>query len=196
MFANRKHSAETKLKMRDKALGRVNSPETRKKISKNHARAWVGRKHTPESKAKIGSAHKGKKVTELTCKRLSQAALKSGHSKREGNPNWKGGITPFVFALRTSTKMKIFNFDVMRRDRFSCQECGDDKGGNLQVDHIIPFSYLINQLRIEAGIDDLYEKALDFPPLWDVSNGRTLCIDCHKKTDTYGTKARNFIMLK
>ena len=26
---------------------------------------------------------------------------------------------------------------------------------------------------------------------FEISNGRTLCLDCHKKTDTFGPKSRN-----
>jgi len=30
------------------------------------------------------------------------------------------------------------------------------------------------------------EEALNCPELWDLSNGRTLCKPCHRKTDTWG----------
>jgi len=30
------------------------------------------------------------------------------------------------------------------------------------------------------------EEALSCDELWNINNGRTLCIGCHKKTDTYG----------
>lgn len=190
MFVNRKHTEETKIKMRQAALGRVNSPETRKKIRKNHAKAWLGRKHTDEQKKKIGTAHKGKTISLEQRKKLSEAHKKLGSFVKEKNPNWKGGVTPVVFALRTSTRMKVFRFDVLRRDRFMCQECGDDRGGNLEVDHIEPFSYIIENIKNEYGVADLYEKALQWEPLWDLENGRTLCIPCHKKTPTWGTKAR------
>lgn len=54
---------------------------------------------------------------------------------------------------------------VLGRDGYKCVECGAiDK---LETDHIIPHS---------RRPDLKYE----------VSNGRTLCKDCHKETDTYG----------
>jgi len=30
-----------------------------------------------------------------------------------------------------------------------------------------------------------FEEALLCEELWNINNGRTLCIKCHKKTDTY-----------
>src|ERR1022692_4646359 len=54
---------------------------------------------------------------------------------------------------------------VFSRDNYTCQDCGV-KGGRLQAHHIKAF------------------KA--FPELrHTLSNGLTLCLDCHKKTDTY-----------
>jgi 5-methylcytosine-specific restriction endonuclease McrA len=56
---------------------------------------------------------------------------------------------------------------VFARDGSKCVQCGSAQ--HLQSDHIKPFS--------------------TFPDLrYDVSNGRVLCHDCHKKTDTYGGK--------
>lgn len=53
---------------------------------------------------------------------------------------------------------------------YKCVICG--KGGKLQSDHIKPFA-LYPELR------------------FDVNNGRTLCISCHIKTDTYGGKTNS-----
>lgn len=55
---------------------------------------------------------------------------------------------------------------VFERDRFTCQLCGQ-RGGRLQADHIKSFSA--------------------YPELRHVlSNGRTLCVGCHKLTPNYG----------
>jgi 5-methylcytosine-specific restriction endonuclease McrA len=57
-------------------------------------------------------------------------------------------------------RVKIFE-----RDNYICQLCFK-RGGKLQADHIKPFAF--------------------FPKLrFILSNGRTLCINCHKTTDTY-----------
>lgn len=91
--------------------------------------------------------------------------------KGEKNPNWKGGITPVNKAIRSSFEYKEWRKSVFSRDDWTCQECGlrGDKV-YLHADHIKPFAY--------------------FPELrLDLSNGRTLCVDCHKKTDSYLSKA-------
>ena len=49
---------------------------------------------------------------------------------------------------------------VYERDNYTCQDCGDDKGGNLNAHHIKPW--------------------VGFPKLrYVVSNGITLCVKCH-----------------
>ena len=72
--------------------------------------------------------------------------------------------------LRRSKTAEDWRKKVFFRDKYTCQIC-KKVGGYLQADHIKPFAY--------------------FPDLrFDISNGRTLCRDCHKKTDTFGYKAR------
>ena len=46
-------------------------------------------------------------------------------------------------------------------------QSGDNRGGNLEADHIKPF-ILYPELRFA------------------IDNGRTLCHECHQKSDTYG----------
>ena len=49
------------------------------------------------------------------------------------------------------------------------------------ADHIYPFSKIIDDFNITS-----IEEAISCEKLWDIDNGRTLCRDCHKKTDTWG----------
>lgn len=60
----------------------------------------------------------------------------------------------------------------------------DSYGDNLNVDHIISFIEILKVWKIKT-----LEDALNCPDLWDINNGRTLCLDCHRKTDTYGRKS-------
>lgn len=68
----------------------------------------------------------------------------------------------------------------MRRDRFTCQICGQ-VGGQLQVDH---FPKTFSEIIKQHGIKSL-EDAIACQDLWDETNNRTLCKPCHMKTDTY-----------
>lgn len=79
------------------------------------------------------------------------------------------------------------------RDNFTCILCKRKGGWSkeekirviLNVDHIKAFSLIIK----ENNITDL-EIAFSCKELWNIENGRTLCCNCHKKTDNFGTKAR------
>ncbi len=79
--------------------------------------------------------------------------------------NWQGGITPISIKLRMSFEYEEWRKSVFERDLYTCQICSE-VGGVLNADHIKPFS-LFPELRLE------------------LSNGRTLCEDCHKKTKSY-----------
>jgi len=71
--------------------------------------------------------------------------------------------------IRHSVAYKIWRTAVFERDDYTCQNC-NEKGGYLNADHIKPFS-LYPDLRFE------------------LNNGRTLCVPCHKATDTFGRKS-------
>lgn len=96
----------------------------------------------------------------------------SKRQRGENAPNWKGGITPINKRLRRSLEFKIWRHQVFDRDNYTCQICGvkNGNGSNVELhpDHIKQFAYH-PELRFE------------------ISNGRTLCIICHRKTRTYAT---------
>jgi len=91
-------------------------------------------------------------------------------AKRRGanHWNWKGGITPNNEKLRKCLEYKRWRRAVFERDNYTCQFCEkkNEVSGQLQADHIKPFAY--------------------YPELrFELDNGRTLCIGCHKTTSTY-----------
>jgi hypothetical protein len=111
---------------------------------------------------------------------------KSGIRAPKGDKShtWKGGITPINLSIRTSSKYIEWIKTILKRDDYTCQWCLK-RGIKFQVDHIIPFAKIIDKLKFEQGIDNLYQKAMNYELLWDLNNGRTLCVECHKKTDSY-----------
>lgn len=111
--------------------------------------------------------NKGKKGAQVAWNRGIQNVYFIG----DKNPNWKGGVTKDAEKIRKSIEYKKWRTEVFKRDGYACTMCGESKSGKLNADHIKPFAY--------------------FPELrFEIDNGRTLCIDCHKQTDTYLGKAR------
>jgi 5-methylcytosine-specific restriction endonuclease McrA len=93
--------------------------------------------------------------------------------KGENNPNWRGGTCNERHLIMSSKAYKEWRKAVYERDGYKCVKCGEPGNGkNLQADHIKAF-FTHPELRLE------------------ISNGRTLCVDCHKQTDTYGWKMFN-----
>lgn len=79
----------------------------------------------------------------------------------EKNPNWQGGKTYTNHRQRGSRMHKRWSRLVKERDHYTCQLCGT-KEGKMQADHIKGFA-AYPELRFE------------------LSNGRTLCVSCHKR---------------
>lgn len=101
---------------------------------------------------------------------------------REKHWNWKGGLTPLALQVRHSFEYRQWRSDVFRRDDFTCQACGV-RGVFLEADHIKRYADIMHEYAIYS-----LEEALQCAELWDINNGRTLCRDCHLKTDTHGRK--------
>jgi predicted restriction endonuclease len=80
---------------------------------------------------------------------------------------WKGGLTPKNKIIRNSADFCNWRKEVFERDNYTCQECGIYSGCGkrvyLEAHHIKSFA--------------------SYPELrFDITNGLTLCEDCHHKT--------------
>ena len=167
--------------------------ETKKKISENNSKFWLGKHRSTETLNKISIANKGKKRTEEQKKKMSDSAKKReriapsfkgykhtneakekiGNAER-GNKNhfWKGGKMenyPESEKIRKSTEYEQWRKYIFKRDNFTCQISGQN-GGELQVHHINNFA--------------------DFPELrTSIENGITLSKEVHKEFHhIYGKK--------
>lgn len=110
-------------------------------------------------------------------------------NKEDKNPNWKNGqgVMKIRHLVRNLDKYKVWRLSVFKRDAYVCVLCGDHSS-EINADHIKRFCDIIEENKIETT-----EQALNCEELWDIKNGRTLCVSCHKKTDTYGNKKRKNI---
>lgn len=91
-------------------------------------------------------------------------------TKGQNHWNWKGGVKLEREQARRTPEYREWRQQVFKRDNYTCQFCGE-RGGRLNADHIKSF----------AVYPDLRVK---------ISNGRTLCENCHRKTETYGGRTR------
>lgn len=163
----------------------IGKPNGRKKQgSKNSVPAWnKGIPLTEETKLKLSKKLKivakekgyglwmtGKKSSTETRKKQREANMKRIES---GKHNWYiDGRTPENVKIRHSSEYRDWRIAVFRRDNYTCQECGNH-GVKLNADHIKPFAYY-PELRLV------------------IENGRTLCIPCHEKTETFKGRAVRF----
>lgn len=81
--------------------------------------------------------------------------------KGDKHPQWNPELTP-EDRERARPEQPAWRVQVFHRDKFTCQACGDDRGGNLHAHHI------------EAHCENKEAR-------WHVSNGVTLCATCHRE---------------
>jgi len=129
----------------------------------------MAKRKSQEWRDKISASKKGKIpyiATERTRALFREAKM------GDKNPNWRGGITSEDKRIRESAEYRQWRKTVFERDNYTCVNCGDNTGGNLEADHIKPRK--------------LYPDLV-----FDVDNGRTLCYECHRNTPTWGNKANH-----
>ena len=196
---NRTFSKEHRQKISVALTGRKKNPvseKTKQKLREKTLEFWNKKSEATEKRRKdliqrnATCFNLGKKRGPMTRSqkiKISKTRKLKGLSSGEKNPNWKGGLTKIQISIRNSDEYKRWRKQVYSRDSYCCIICQTKGNGkNLQADHIIPLSVILKINNIKDK-----ESSLKCALLWDISNGRTLCLDCHKKTDSYGWKATN-----
>lgn len=183
--------------MRGRPPGFKHKPETIEKnrlahLGKPGGIGMLGKKHTLEAIEKIRLASTGRIKSESTKEKIRKAHLGRKYSlelrehnrqallrpevrlkkslARRGKKShlWKGGRTKESSIIRESIEYKLWREAVFKRDNYTCIWC-KIRGGKLNADHIKPFAY--------------------YPELrFAIDNGRTLCVPCHKTTETFAKK--------
>ena len=194
VYKHKIHSKETKKKMSESGKGKKHIIRNKGNMGKNpnsrkgsvfikghqirRLKPYLSDGHKKILEEKVWGKRRGKTYEDLMGKEKAKK-LKENLSEshrwqlKEKNPAWKGGITPMNKIIRKSREYKLWRQAVFERDDYTCIWCGKKfiKGvtGRVMIhaDHIKPFA-LFPELRFA------------------IDNGRTLCIDCHRKTDTYG----------
>jgi plasmid stability protein len=143
---------------------------------------YVRHSVSEETKQKISNANKGHSVSTETRNIISNKLMGrklpleqvEGIKKRltglckENNYNWKGGISREKHGGKEYIEWRS---KVYQRDNWNCQTCGQ-RGGGLQAHHIKSWK--------------------KYPELrYDINNGVTLCIECHKLTTNYRNKVEH-----
>ena len=134
---------------------------------------WTGKKRDTKTKEKIGVKLTGRKLSKRTKEKMSEVGKRNETGKRfpdnsgENNPNWKGGISRDKHSW--NKRYKNWRSKVFERDNWTCQTCGVR---SLEPHHIKGWA--------------------KYPKLrYKISNGITLCRECHKLTDNYKNKKQN-----
>ena len=162
-------------------MGRPCSEETKRKISEAHKKRGTippgtkGKHYVMDEawKKKISESLKGKRAPWYG-KKLTKEHIEKIKTFKPGNVPWNKGLGTVSSENEKARKTKQardWRTAVFERDDYTCVWCGK-RGGRLNADHIKQFAYY-PELRYELG------------------NGRTLCIGCHKTTETYGWKTYN-----
>lgn len=139
---------------------------------------------TSEIKKKNSDSKKGTHRSEESKRKQSESISgdkNHNYGKQffgKNNPHWKEPSERKTYlnqAIRSTNKYSEWRVQVFQRDLFICQACKKKSEGDLNAHHIKAFHIILKEQDINS-----IEQALQCNSIWDISNGITLCEDCHK----------------
>ena len=178
-------------------LGQHPTDATRQKLSQSMRLRWqnpeyrqkmikfkIGKRHSADAIAKISAAQRGKHHSAAWCAKIGAASRGRQDSpetraKRSAAQRRRWGAiatTPLYKRIRQNFLYRQWRSDVLKQGDYTCVICGK-RDGAIHADH---FPDTFSQILKRHGIHD-FESALTCAELWDINNGRVLCIDCHWK---------------
>jgi len=139
-------------------------------VNLNKARKWTKEQRDKSAQQAIKN-FKGKKRSRDSVHKSAKGISGEKHW------NWQGGRSGWNSLMRANIEYKEWRRAVFERDNFTCQICGATGGVRFNADHIKPLCA--------------------FPKLaYDIDNGRTLCVPCHKNTKTFAARASAYKNLR
>lgn len=112
--------------------------------------SWLEKEYVEEEK----SCYKIASELDTSDDAVREALIRNGIERRRC-----GGREREYHFTSNGTKMRRWRLNVLERDSYTCQECGQE-GGELVAHHIVP-------------------KSEDESRVFDVDNGKTVCRYCH-----------------
>lgn len=163
---------------------RTKEKQSLAKTGSNHPQ--YGKKR-PEHGRLMSTLRKGILFSDLTKERMSKAknGMWGGKFIGSNHPKWKSPEqrkSPLYKQIRDCVKMQEWRKAIFQRDDYTCQGCSK-RGGTLNADHIKQFALILKERKIKT-----LEESLVCSELWELTNGRTLCSQCHRKTETFARK--------
>jgi len=161
-------------------FGSVRSKETKKLMSRIQKNLWEDK----EYRRKHVNGMIGIRWNIGRKEKMRKAMV--GKWAGEKNPKYIDGRTPLVMLIRGLEEYTNWRKEVFKRDNYICQKCKSK--GNLEAHHCIKsFSVIFSEFLKEydqfSPIEDketLIRLATKYKSFWDLSNGKTLCKDCHR----------------
>lgn len=128
----------------------------------------------------------GKELSGHAYKRCEDCNKKSFRGK--GNPRYIDGRTDLRHLIRGLEEYSNWRLSIFKRDNFTCLVCGNTDKDYLEAHHLKPYAIIIEEFlhkfsRFSPHEDKetLLKLAMDYDDFWKISNGQTMCYDCHLK---------------